>query len=361
MSANPEHSDSLSEADFDGLLKRLSSRIPAHCILTREEDTRPFECDGLSLYRSLPPIVVLPENEAQIIEVIRACKAFNVPVVPRGGRHRFVRWGNASSAKAYCWECQAQPYFVHRPGIRHGGSRTGSKKPGNFPGRRALRAVLRARSFQPDRLFHRRQRRRERRRCALPEVRPDRAQHIACTHNHGRRRSGGAWLRRPTSAGLDLLAAFIGSEGMLGIVTQATIKLIPTPTCARVIMASFPTVESAGEAVANVIATGIIPAGLEMMDKQATHMVEPFVKAGYDLDAAAILLCESDGTIEEGGRRNQAHERGIFHRQAQPACRSPLLKRNVCGFGRGARMLSLPQVAYRPITTAWMARFHAAT
>ena len=84
MSANPKHSDSLSTVDFDGLLKRLSSRIPAHCILTREEDTRPFECDGLSLYRSLPPVVVLPENEAQIIEVVQACKAFNVPIVPRG-------------------------------------------------------------------------------------------------------------------------------------------------------------------------------------------------------------------------------------------------------------------------------------
>src|SRR5690606_849948 len=88
----------------------------------------------------------------------------------------------------------------------------------------------------------------------------------------------------PDSPGLDLLAAFIGSEGMLGVVTQATVKLIPSPACARVIMASFPTVEAAGDAVANVIATGIVPAGLEMMDKRATHMVEPFVKAGYDLD-----------------------------------------------------------------------------
>src|SRR5690606_37918455 len=87
----------------------------------------------------------------------------------------------------------------------------------------------------------------------------------------------------PDGPGLDLLSAFIGSEGMLGIVTQATVKLIPSPACARVIMASFPTVEAAGDAVANVIATGIVPAGLEMMDKRATHMVEPFVKAGDDL------------------------------------------------------------------------------
>src|SRR5690606_30924072 len=101
----------------------------------------------------------------------------------------------------------------------------------------------------------------------------------------------------PDSAGLDLLSAFIGSEGMLGIVTQATVKLVPSPACARVIMASFPTVESAGEAVANVIATGIIPAGLDMIDKRATHIVEPCVHAGYDLDADFIRRCECDGAL----------------------------------------------------------------
>src|SRR5699024_1354981 len=86
---------------------------------------------------------------------------------------------------------------------------------------------------------------------------------------------------------------------MLGIVTEITVKLIPTPQLARVIMASFATVEDAGNAVTAIIAAGIIPAGLEMMDQRAVHMVEPFVKAGYDLDAAAILLCESDGTPTE--------------------------------------------------------------
>src|SRR3546814_613946 len=86
---------------------------------------------------------------------------------------------------------------------------------------------------------------------------------------------------------------------MLGIVTEVTVKLVPKPTCARVIMASFSSVEAASQAVTNVIAAGIIHAGLEMMDKRAVHMVEPFVKAGYDLEAAAILLCESDGTDEE--------------------------------------------------------------
>jgi glycolate oxidase len=103
----------------------------------------------------------------------------------------------------------------------------------------------------------------------------------------------------PDAPGLDLLALAIGSEGMLFVVTEVTLKLLPKPQCARVIMASFDDVEKAGAAVADVIAAGIVPAGLEMMDKPATHAVEQFVGAGYDLEAAAILLCESDGTPEE--------------------------------------------------------------
>jgi glycolate oxidase len=99
--------------------------------------------------------------------------------------------------------------------------------------------------------------------------------------------------------GLDLLAIFIGSEGMLGVVTEVTVKLIPKPQLARVIMASFDDVVKGGNAVASVIAAGIIPAGLEMMDKTSSRMVEPFVQAGYDIDAEAILLCESDGMPEE--------------------------------------------------------------
>jgi glycolate oxidase len=107
---------------------------------------------------------------------------------------------------------------------------------------------------------------------------------------------GGDALDAP---GLDLLALFIGSEGMLGIVTEVTVKLVPRPAHAQVIMASFGDVMAGANAVANVIAAGIIPAGLEMMDRTSARMVEPFVKAGYDIDAAAILLCEADGTRAE--------------------------------------------------------------
>ncbi|WP_339939816.1 FAD-linked oxidase C-terminal domain-containing protein, partial [Undibacterium luofuense] len=101
------------------------------------------------------------------------------------------------------------------------------------------------------------------------------------------------------SPGFDLLPLVIGSEGMLGIVTEVTVKLVPKPQLARVIMASFDDVVQGAQAVADVIAAGIIPAGLEMMDQTSSQMVEPFVQAGYDTAAAAILLCESDGTPAE--------------------------------------------------------------
>jgi glycolate oxidase len=101
------------------------------------------------------------------------------------------------------------------------------------------------------------------------------------------------------SAGYDLLALAIGSEGLLAVTTEVTVKLLPRTETARVIMASFDDVEKAGDAVAAVIGAGIVPAGLEMMDKPATAAVEQFVHAGYDLDAAAILLCESDGSMAE--------------------------------------------------------------
>jgi glycolate oxidase len=99
--------------------------------------------------------------------------------------------------------------------------------------------------------------------------------------------------------GFDLLGVVIGSEGMLAVTTEVTVKLVPKPMLARCIMASFDDMRKAGDAVASVIGAGIIPAGLEMMDKPMTAAVEDFVHAGYDLNAEAILLCESDGTPEE--------------------------------------------------------------
>ncbi len=111
------------------------------------------------------------------------------------------------------------------------------------------------------------------------------------------------------SPGLDLMALMVGSEGMLAVISEVVVRLMPKPLLARVIMASFDDVQKAGDAVAAIIAAGIVPAGMEMMDRKATGAVEPFVKAGYDLQAEAILLVESDGTPEEVAEEIDAMER----------------------------------------------------
>lgn len=285
--------------DFAGLISRLAGVLPAHCILSKVEDTRPYECDGLTLYRSLPPVVMLPENEAQVIAIMQACKALNIPIVARGA-------GTGLSGSA----------LPHPQGVLIGLAKLNQIKKIDAQACTAVvqpgvRNLAISEAAAPYGLYYA----------------PDPSSQIACSIGGNiAENSGGVHCLKygltvhnvirarvvtidgdvlelgseaPDAPGLELLAAFIGSEGMLGIVTEATVKLIPKPACARVIMASFASVEAAGQAVTNVIAAGIIPAGLEMMDKRAIHMVEPFVKAGYDLDAAAILLCESDGTQEE--------------------------------------------------------------
>lgn len=281
------------------VVEALREALPSHCILFREEDTRPYECDGLSLYRQLPMVVVLPETEAQVQSVLKACHRLQVPVVARGA-------GTGLSGGA----------MPHAEGVLLGLAkfnkilkvdplaRTAVVQPG-------VRNLAISEAVAHHGLYYA----------------PDPSSQIACSiggnvaensggvhclkygltvHNVLRARVitiegeiielGSEALDAP---GLDLLAGFIGSEGMLGVVTEVTVKLVPKPALARVIMASFDDVDKGGQAVANVIAAGIIPAGLEMMDQQATRMVEPFVKAGYDVDAAAILLCESDGTPAE--------------------------------------------------------------
>jgi glycolate oxidase len=281
------------------LIEALLAALPAHCVLFREEDTRPYECDGLSLYRALPAVVALPETEEQVQAVMRICKRLNAPVVARGA-------GTGLSGGA----------MPHSQGVLLGlskfnrirridlASATAVVEPG-------VRNLAISEAAAPYGLYYA----------------PDPSSQIACSiGGNVAENSGGVHCLKygltvhnvlrarvvtidgdvvelgseaPDAPGLDLLSVFIGSEGMLGVVTEVTVKLIPKPACAQVVMASFASVEAAGNAVTQVIAAGMIPAGLEMMDRRATHMVEPFVRAGYDMDAQAILLCESDGTPEE--------------------------------------------------------------
>jgi glycolate oxidase len=162
---------------------------------------------------------------------------------------------------------------------------------------------------------------------------------------------GGEALDAP---GLDLLAVFIGSEGMLGIVTEVSRSSWCPSRPARVIMASFDDVVTGGNAVASVIAAGIIPAGLEMMDRTSSRMVEPFVKAGYDTDAAAILLCEADGTqleVDEEIARMTA----VLEAAGASAIAVSQTRPSACASGPAARTPFRRRAASRPTTTAWMA------
>lgn len=285
--------------DFQGLLASLARDVPAHCILTREDQTTAYECDGLALYRQRPPVVILPESEQQLVAILKACQAFNIPLVPRGAGTGLS--GGATPHAQGILVGLAKLNRIHRidPGacIAVVG-----------PGVRNLAISEAAAAYG---LYYA----------------PDPSSQIACSiGGNVAENSGGVHCLKygltvhnvlrlrvitiegeilelggeaPDAPGLNLLSAFIGSEGMLGLVTEVTVKLIPKPLHAQVIMASFATVEAAGEAVTRVIADGFIPAGLELMDKRSVHMVEPFVNAGYDLDAEAILLCESDGTADE--------------------------------------------------------------
>jgi glycolate oxidase len=283
------------------LAERLKGTLPARCLLVDDEELRPYECDGLTAYRQLPLAVCLPENEAQVIDILRTCHQLGVPVVARG-----AGTGLSGGAMPHAEGVVLSLARFNRILRVDPKARLAVVQPG-------VRNLAVSEAAAPHGLYYA----------------PDPSSQIACTlGGNVAENSGGVHCLKygltvhnvlrlrvvsvegevfeigseaPDSPGYDLLALMIGSEGMLGIVTEVTVKLVPRPELARVVMASFDEVAKAGEAVAAIIAAGIIPAGLEMMDKAATAAVEPYVKAGYDLAAAAILLCESDGTPEEVG------------------------------------------------------------
>lgn len=285
--------------DQAALLAALGRILPPGRVYGEPEDLRPYECDGLTAYRNLPLAVALPETEAEVQAILQLCHRLQVPVVPRGAatglsggampHHQGLLLSLAKFKKILKVDPVARTALV-QPGVRN---------------------LAVSEAAAPYNLYYA----------------PDPSSQIACTiggnvsensggvhclkygltvHNVLQVRGysmageavtfGSAALDAP---GFDLLALLNGSEGMLAVITEVLVKLTPKPQVAKVVLAYFDSVTKAGNAVAEVIAAGIIPAGLEMMDKPATHAVEPYVKAGYDLDAEAVLLCESDGTPEE--------------------------------------------------------------
>lgn len=277
----------------------LSAALPAHALLWQAEDTTPYECDGLSAYRERPLVVALPETEEQVSAVLRICHALKVPVVARG-----AGTGLSGGALPNALGVTLALAKFKRILEINAYARTARVQCG-------VRNLAISEAAAPHGLYYA----------------PDPSSQIACTiGGNVAENSGGVHCLKYgltlhnvlrvkgftidgeavefgsealDAAGLDLLSVVVGSEGMLAVITEVTVKLVPKPQLARCIMASFDDMRKAGDAVANIIAAGIIPAGLEMMDKPMTAAVEDFVHAGYDLTAEAILLCESDGTPEE--------------------------------------------------------------
>ncbi|SDA15040.1 glycolate oxidase [Nitrosospira sp. Nsp18] len=281
------------------LVSRLRTFLPSDAVLHETEDLRPYECDGLSAYRQMPLIVALPRTENEVIEILEACYVAKIPVVARGA-------GTGLSGGALP---HAEGVLLSLAKLRQileldPAARTARVQPG-------VRNLAISEAAAPYGLYYA----------------PDPSSQIACSiGGNVAENSGGVHclkygltvhnilkLRVITingeileigadgldAPGYDLLALMTGSEGMLGVVTEVTVKLTPKPEKAQVVLAAFNDLRSAGDAVANVIGAGIIPAGMEMMDKMTTRAVEEYVHAGYNLDAAAILLCEADGTAEE--------------------------------------------------------------
>jgi glycolate oxidase len=277
----------------------LRLALPAGCVLSNEEELRPYECDGLTAFRQIPLAVVLPRTEEQVREIISICHRLDVPVVARGSGTGLSGGAMPHAAGVVLSLARLNQILEVDPLARTARVQ---------PGVRNLQVSEAAAAYG---LYYA----------------PDPSSQIACSiggnvaensggvhclkygltvHNVMRVRGftiDGELLELGSGAldgpGLDLLAVAIGSEGLLLIVTEVTVKLVPRPQLAQLVMASFDDVAKAGDAVAAIIAAGIIPAGLEMMDRKATAAVEPFVKAGYDLNAEAILLAEADGTPEE--------------------------------------------------------------
>ena len=281
------------------LAARLARSLAPGSVLIEREELKPYECDGLSAYRETPMVAAIPADEAEVAAVLQAARETRTPVVARGsgtglsGGALPLADGILLSLAKFSRILEVDP-LARRARVQ--------------PGVTNLRI---SQHVAPMGLYYA----------------PDPSSQIACSiggnvaensggvhclkygltvHNVMRVRAmtiegdaielGSDALDAP---GYDLLALVTGSEGLLAVTLEVTVKLLAKPEAAQVVMASFPDVESAGEAVAQVIGAGIVPAGLEMMDRLATRAVEDFVHAGYDLAAEAILLAESDGTREE--------------------------------------------------------------
>ena len=284
--------------DRSTLAARLRTLLPTDAVVDREEALRVYESDGLTAYRRQPFVVVLPGTVEEVRAVVRLCAAEGVPIVARGAGTGLSGGALPHEAGVLLVLARMQRVLEVNPDAR-----TARVEPG-------VRNVVISEAAAPHGLYYA----------------PDPSSQIACSiggnvaENSGGVHClkygltvhnvlgvklvtadgellelGGGALDGP---GLDLLAVLTGSEGLLGIVVEVTVRLLPVPESARVVLASFDDVAAAGRAVADVIAAGILPAGMELMDRLALTAAEAFVHAGYP-ECEAVLLCELDGTPAE--------------------------------------------------------------
>ncbi len=281
------------------ILAELYRILPPQAVITGSESKRPYECDGLSAYRQLPGVVVLPDTVEQVQAILKLCHRYKTPVVPRGAGTG-LSGGALPLAQGVLLSLTKFNRILALDPI----NRTATVEPG-------VRNLAISEAVAGYGLYYA----------------PDPSSQIACTiGGNVAENSGGVHCLKYgltvhnilglkvltlagdlleiggqclDSPGYDLLALITGSEGLLGVVVEVTIKLLPKPPYAQVLLAAFDRIESAGAACAAIIACGILPAGLELMDRAATCAVEDFVHAGYPLEAEAILLCELDGIREE--------------------------------------------------------------
>ncbi len=280
-------------------VRRLKSILPASAVLSETEDTRPYECDGLSAYHHVPWVVALPETIEQVQAIVRLCHTHHVPVIARGAgtglsggalpsRHSLI----LSLAKFNQildidpLNCTAKV----QPGVRNLAISQAAEQYGLYyapdPSSQ-IACTIGGNVAENSGGVH----------CLKYGLTVHNIQQVTMVTIDGELVTlGGSGYDGP---GYDLLALINGSEGMLGIIVDVTVKLLPTPLRAQVLLAAFDDVVKAGEAVGMIIAEGIIPAGLEMMDNLAIRAAEDFVQVGYPTEAAAILLCELDGTNDE--------------------------------------------------------------
>ena len=299
MSVRMPQADGAVLARREAIVKALRTMVPGEGVIAATSEMKPFESDGLTAYRQLPMVVVLPETTEQVAQVLAYCHSEGIKVVPRGA-------GTSLSGGALPLE----------DGVLLGMAKFSRIKEIDFDNRVAVVEPGVTNLAVSTAVAH-----------AGFYYAPDPSSQIACTiGGNVAENSGGVHClkygmttnnvlgceivlitgevlriggKHLDSEGYDLLGLIVGSEGLLGVVTEVTVRLLKKPETARAVLVGFPSSEDAGECVSQIIGAGIIPGGMEMMDRPAIHAVEEFVHAGYPLDVEALLIVELDGPARE--------------------------------------------------------------